>query len=272
MTADSPPDHGQRQWRAAPRLRLWCRTTTALMLREMATTFGRSPGGYLWAIVEPVAAIALLSFAFSLAFRAPPLGESFALFYATGYLPYMLFHDVSQKIAMSTRFSRPLLSFGAVGWAEAVSARLFLNTLTHLVVFCLVFLGTVSLAQEFAGIDWARVLLGLGLAAFLALGVGCLNCFLFLAYPAWERLWGIALRPLFIVSGVLFLMEDAPEDFQNILWFNPLFHITGYLRAAGYTEYRPLYTAPEYVCALALTALFFGALLLRVHHDDLIVK
>ena len=27
----------------------------------MGTTYGRSPGGYLWAILEPVAGIALLS-------------------------------------------------------------------------------------------------------------------------------------------------------------------------------------------------------------------
>ena len=67
------------------------RAIGALVLREMATTFGRSPGGWLWAVAEPVAVIALLSFAFSLAFRSPSLGTSFPLFYATGYLPFLLF-------------------------------------------------------------------------------------------------------------------------------------------------------------------------------------
>ena len=74
------------------------RAVGALILREMATTHGKSPGGFLWAIAEPVAAIALLSFAFSLIFVAPPLGRDFALFYATGFLPFFLFLDVSQKI------------------------------------------------------------------------------------------------------------------------------------------------------------------------------
>lgn len=244
----------------------------ALILREMATSFGRSPGGYIWAVVEPVAAIALLSFAFSLAFRAPPLGETFALFYATGYLPYILFHDVSQKVAISTRFSRPLLSFGAVGWVETVSARFLLNVLTHLFVFFVVFVSILLHSGENTVVNWGGILIGLGLAAFLAVGVGCLNCVLFLAFPAWERLWSIGLRPLFVVSGVLFLMEDVPETFQSILWFNPLFHITGLIRNAVYLEYSPQYLAPEYVCAVALISLFFGTMLLRAHHDDLIVK
>jgi capsular polysaccharide transport system permease protein len=41
------------------RLRLPCamRTIVALIMREMATSYGRSPGGYIWAIAEPVAGI-----------------------------------------------------------------------------------------------------------------------------------------------------------------------------------------------------------------------
>ena len=51
------------------------RTVLALMLREMATTYGRSAGGYLWAILDPVLGIALLSVLFSLALRHPPRAD-----------------------------------------------------------------------------------------------------------------------------------------------------------------------------------------------------
>ena len=47
------------------------RIVMALMLREMATTYGRSAGGYLWAILEPILGIALLSVIFSLALARP---------------------------------------------------------------------------------------------------------------------------------------------------------------------------------------------------------
>ena len=77
MTAATQKDRPNRQFRTF-------RTIAALMMREMATTYGRSPGGYLWALVEPIGAVAILTLLFSLAFPAPPMGKSFGLFYATG--------------------------------------------------------------------------------------------------------------------------------------------------------------------------------------------
>ena len=67
------------------------RTVLALMLREMSTTYGRSPGGYLWAILEPAGGIAMMSVAFGLVLRSPSLGTNFPIFYATGYLPFMMY-------------------------------------------------------------------------------------------------------------------------------------------------------------------------------------
>ncbi|MBR9762451.1 MAG: sugar ABC transporter permease, partial [Rhodobacteraceae bacterium] len=75
------------------------RRVCALMLREMATSQGRAPGGYLWAVLEPVAGITLMSLIFSLALRNPSLGVTFPLFYATGMLPFTLFTHLTGRIA-----------------------------------------------------------------------------------------------------------------------------------------------------------------------------
>ena len=56
------------------------RAIGALILREMSTSNGRSPGGYLWAVLEPAGGIALLSLVFAAAFRNPPIGISFPMF------------------------------------------------------------------------------------------------------------------------------------------------------------------------------------------------
>ena len=245
------------------------RTIAALFLREMSTTYGRNPGGWLWAFVEPIAAISLLAFAFSLAFVAPPLGSGFALFYATGFLPYMLFHDVSQKTAVSIRFSRNLLNFSAVTYLDTIFARFVLNVLTHVLVITLVIGVLVSLSPSDAYVDFGVAGLSLAAAAALALGVGTLNCYLFTAFPAWERLWTIALRPLFIISGVLFLFEDVPEKLQKFLQLNPLFHITGLMRDAIYPTYAPTYTLPSFTFGFAAATGLFGLLLLHRFHDDL---
>ncbi len=245
------------------------RTVAALILREMSTSYGRSPGGYLWAVLEPVAAIALLSFAFSMAFRAPSLGVSFPLFYATGYLPYMLFHDVSSKTALAIRFSRPLLNFNAVTLIDLVLARFLLNLFTHLVVGTLVVTAMLVLFETRAAIDPVVVLSAVAMAAALALGAGLINAFLFQVFPAWERVWLIVTRPLFIISGVFFLFEDLPGEVREVLWFNPLFHVTGQMRHGFYATYHPDYVSPLFALALATVLILFGLMLLSRHGDGM---
>ncbi len=248
------------------------RTITALMLREMVTTYGRSPGGYVWAILEPVAAIGLLSFAFALAFHAPPLGKSFALFYATGYLPYMMFHDISNKTATAISFSRSLLTFSAVTWLDAVIARFVLNLLTHLMVIMLVLGAMIALFDTRAVPELSTMANALGMAAAAALGVGMINGYLFLAFPVWERIWMVLTRPLFIVSGVFFLFDDLPAWVQNFLWFNPIFHATGEMRNGFYPTYAPHYVHSPFAYGLGLTLILVGAMLLSRNADDLIHK
>lgn len=248
------------------------RSVFALMLREMVTTYGRSPGGYLWAVLEPVAAIALLSFAFSLAFRAPTLGISFPLFYATGYLPFMLFHDVSLKTATAIRFSRPLLNFGALTVFDVVAARFLLNLFTQLFVAALVLGGLLVCFETRAALNAPVIATAFGLAALLAGGVGLMNAYLFLAFPAWERLWQVATRPLFIMSGVFFVFEDLPQEIRDFLWFNPVFHVTGIMRRGFYPTYAADYAAPVFVAMLGLGLGVFGLLLLARHAESLVHK
>lgn len=246
------------------------RTIIALMLREMATTYGRSPGGYLWAILEPVAALAILSIGFSLLFRSPPLGNSFPLFYATGFLPFMLFNDVANKMATSINFSRPLLAYPAVTFLDALIARFLLNVLTHLMVAYIVFFGIITLFGARADMDLPRILEAFATAAFLGIGIGTLNCYLMTSYSAWERSWQIATRPLFLISGIFFTYDSLPRFAKDILWYNPLMHVVGMSRDGFYGAYRSDYVSEIYVLGIAFLSLLLGLLLLWRHHRTLL--
>jgi len=70
------------------------RSVLALVLREMGSTYGQSPGGYVWAIIQPIGIILILALGFSLLIKAPSLGTSFLLFYATGFLAYDLYNQL----------------------------------------------------------------------------------------------------------------------------------------------------------------------------------
>ncbi|MEL7105798.1 MAG: ABC transporter permease [Pseudomonadota bacterium] len=248
------------------------RSTTALLLREMATSYGRSPGGYVWAVLEPVAGIALLSMVFAAAFTAPGLGQSFPLFYATGFLPFMMFNDIVNKLASALRFSRPLLAYPAVTFMDAILARFILNAATHLVVGLIVLGGIFVLFETGTILRPGPIALALSMTAALAFGIGIFNCLMLTAFPVWDRLWQIVARPLFVISGIFFVLEDVPRAFREFLWFNPLIHITAEMRRGIYATYEPGWVSPIYVFSIAIVPAVFGALLLRRHHSELLQR
>lgn len=246
------------------------RAIPALMLREMATVYGRSPGGYLWAVLEPVAAVTLLAVLFALAFQAPPVGQDFALFYASGYLPYMAFAEVSQKMGQSIRFSHPLLTYPAVTSLDAVLARFLLNGLTHLVIVAVVLTALILWSGEPVLLDPMGVMRALAMALGLAAGVGVLNAVLIARYGLWDRLWAIANRPLFILSGILFTFGSVPQPWRDFLWWNPLMHVTGAMRVSLYPGYDGAYVSAVYPMGLALVLGVLGLILLGRWHRDIL--
>lgn len=226
-------------------------TILALILREMATSYGRSPGGYVWAIAEPVAGIALLTFIFSLGFHAPPLGSSFALFYASGLVPFLIYSDISGRISQSINFSLPLLGYPRVTLADAVLARALLSILTQTLVFCLVVGGLIIFIDTNAKLDFYLIAKALLLAFMLGFGVGVINCFLVTRFPVWQRVWSIINRPMFLLSCVVFTFESIPMPFRDWLWFNPVVHIVGVLRQGFYFGYSGAYVSVLYVTMIS---------------------
>ncbi|MEL6168414.1 MAG: ABC transporter permease [Pseudomonadota bacterium] len=246
------------------------RAISALMLREVATSYGRSPGGFVWAVAEPVAAIALLTAVFSVVFDRPSLGFSFALFYATGFLPFMMFNDTVNKVAAAIRFSRPLLAYPVVTVLDALLGRFFLNLLVHALIVSIMLFSIEALFVTGALYDPADLVVALAMAVSLALGIGTLNCYLGARFPVWERVWQIGTRPLFIVSGIFFVLEDLPAGLRDTAWWNPLIHVTALMRAGTYPYYEGTWISPAFVFGTALAAFVLGLVLLRQTGRDIL--
>lgn len=245
-------------------------TIMALILREMSTSYGRSPGGYLWAVAEPVAGIALLTFIFSLGFHAPPLGTSFALFYASGLVPFLVYAEVSGKVSQSINFSLPLLGYPRVTLADAVIARAALTMMTQTLVCGLVLGGLLIFIGTHAKLDVERIARAVLMAFALGVGVGTMNCFLVTRYPVWQRIWSIINRPMFLLSCVVFTFESTPTPFRDWLWYNPVVHVVGLLRQGLYFGYSGDYVSTRYVLFLSGVLCVFGFFMIWRFKDRLL--
>jgi capsular polysaccharide transport system permease protein len=241
----------------------------ALIMREMAATYGRTPGGYLWVVLEPLAAIILMTMLFMLISRVPPLGTNFPLFYATGTLAFTMYAGLSANVANAVTFSKALLSYPAVSFMDAVLARFILTAVTHMLVMALVLGIIISLYDLKLVIDWGSIFGAVGLVLVLSFAIGVANCFLFTKFPLWRNFWNVLNRPLFLLSGVLFLPEMLPKVAMQYLVWNPLLHPIGMMRRGFYPTYDALYVDPAYVISFSLIVGLVGLWLLIRYHKDL---
>lgn len=246
------------------------RTILALMLREMSTTYGKSAMGYLWAILEPAAGLMLMSIIFSLAFRSPSLGTNFALFFATGFLPFTAYLDASNKVAVSVRFSKQLLFYPGVTFVDTILARFLMSAMTNIMVGMVVLTGILIAYDLDVILDVPAIMMGYVMAFSLALGIGTLNCFLLSMYPVWERTWAILNRPLFILSCVIFLFDAVPMPYRDWLWWNPLVHVVGQVRSGVYATYDAPYVSIIFVMAVSSVTFALGLVFLRRYYREIL--
>ena len=246
------------------------RVIFALMMREMSTTYGRSYFGYLWAVLDPIGGILVLSVAFSLAFAAPALGDSFPLFYATGYMPFVIYNTMQQKVNGAIRENRQLLFYPRVTYLDAIFARFILTLITQLLVALIVYIGIILVFSIHINLDIGPIVGAIFAASVLGLGVGALNSVIVHLAPGWRHMWGILTRPLFLISCIFYLFDSLPTWAQAILWYNPLIHLVGLTRVGFYPVYDGDYVLIWYPCGIGLVTFLAALIMLRRYAKEMV--
>lgn len=249
--------------------RVHLRVVRALLMREMSARYGRTSGGYFWAVAEPVGMIMVTSLAFSILARVPEIGQSFTMFFATGYLSFNFYRITSQQMSMAVRANYSLLQYPNVTPYDALIARLALQTLTNLFVAFIILGGTIWWTNEPVQLNFPLMAGAVGAATLMATGAGFMNAVLFHVFPTYEQLFNIANRPLFLISGIFFTPESMPTQIRDLLAWNPLVHVISAFREAIYPVYHATLSSLGYPFAVGLVTLFFGMILLKRYDERL---
>lgn len=236
----------------------------------MTTRFGKNSLGYLWAIIGPAGGLAMMSIVFSMIARRPSIGDNFPIFFATGYLAFEYFSDISRALSQAVRSNRSLLTFPRVTILDTLIARFILHFITVTFVAVVIMAGLLIYFDDQIVIDFRHIAVAVALGALLGLAIGVFNCMLYAYSPFWERTYPILTRPLFIISGIFFIYEDLPKMGQDILWWNPLVHVTGVMRQGFYPIYDAAYVSYAYVIGFALVPLSIGLLLIKALRGKLL--
>ncbi|PZU17849.1 MAG: sugar ABC transporter [Shinella sp.] len=234
------------------------RVVAALLIREMSSRFGNKPGGYIWALLDPAAHIAFLCAIFMSLARAPALGTSFPLFFATGYLAFQFYQATQGFVSAAIKSNQTLLSYPNVAPIDTVVARYLLQFGTTAFV-AIVVIATIMLTMRHAPeIRWAFVVEAAFAASLLALGIALFNNVAFVQFPAYEQFFSIISRPMFMISGVFFVPDAIPHPYRDVILFNPVAHVLMLFRKGFYPEYRAIGMDMGYLYGVASVLIFIG--------------
>lgn len=232
----------------------------ALFFREIKTRFGRYRLGYLWALIEPLSHILVLSALFStIRNRASFYDVPFPIFFATGILAFFTFQKLVLTSQSSIKVNMGLFGFRQVKPFDAIIVRGIIEFMIILAtVLFLTWFGAWVFGFQTIPADPLRAATVLSMLFLLGLGFGFLAAIAGALYEEWAKFIPQIMRPLYFISGIFFPIEAIPKEFHHYLLWNPLLHGVEQFRAAWIEGYPAGDTSLLYVAMWMFPALFIG--------------
>lgn len=203
--------------------------------REITSRYAGAAGGAGWALVHPLAQLAIFAVVFGLILRVPESalgGLRFAGFLAVALWPWFMFAEGLQRAVASipansslirkVAFPHELLILASVGASFAIHAAGWLVVLAALTAWG-------------EPIHWAGLALALPLlAAQLAftVGVGAFLAAIHVVLRDVEQVLGLVLMAIFYASPIVYPFSLVPEPYRAWLGLNPMAYVL--------TRYRDL--------------------------------
>ncbi len=235
----------------------------ALMLRELATRYGRDNLGFLWVIFEPlVFCVGVLILWRSI--RGPyESGLEVIPFVMCGYMPTILVRHIVMYSINAVKINGGLLYHKSISVLDLFFARIILEfvgvTLSFALIFGVLLVFGLAPFPENLGLAYEGWFITAFVGAGLALMVGAISELVDVV----ERIVGVTLYILVPLSGTFFLADWLPPDARRFALLLPFLNCSEMIRAGVFgpsinPHYNVAYTLG---CALVMTVI--GLLIVR---------
>lgn len=239
----------------------------ALLLRELSSRFGKSRGGFLWVLVEPIAHLVLPIVIFGFIRQRLMPGVEYPVFLVYGFLPFLLFKAICLQIVDGANAGQGLLSYRQVLLMDVFVAKAMAHCVIHAIVFSIVLTGLAMLGYQIVPVRPVELAGLLALTAVLAFGLGVLFAAIASLVPDARPVIHVLFMPLYFVSGILFPVTRFPDEWVLWLSINPVLHLVELSRLFGVDGYEPMkYTSIAYPVGLALVSTLIGLMLYRLRY------
>lgn len=244
--------------------RLQFRIIGALLLRELATRYGRDNIGFLWLVGEP------LLFCFGVmvmwSIIRPPYDHGIAVipFVVTGYLPLTLLrHNIGQGINC-IKVNSNLLYHRQITLLQLFLSRAILELAGVSLAFVVVVLAMIPFGLMEPPKSLSMVYIGWFLLDWIVFGMAMIFGSLAQFSEVVERAMNLATYVMIPLSGCFYMIAWLPYQYRANVMKIPLVNCEEMIRAGFFGEFYPTYYNIGYAVAWGLGLTFLGLILLSL--------
>jgi ABC-type polysaccharide/polyol phosphate export permease len=239
----------------------------ALAMKELRVRYKRSVLGFVWALLNPLMMMVILTLVFSRILRFQV--ENYEIFLISALLPWIFF---SQSLGYSIE---SIVSNGELLKKVKVSKSVFpvAAVLSNIInfVLSLIPLAVILLVVGFP-FHWTWFYLPVPLLALVLFTLGCgffcatANAF----FRDVSHIVQIALSGWFYLSPVMYSLEFLPQEYRTFFRLNPMLYLLNQFRLAIYYGELPALKAVLLCLGIGLVTLVLGYAYFRRSEDALV--
>jgi capsular polysaccharide transport system permease protein len=236
----------------------------ALMLREAVSRLFATRISWIWVFMEPVMHIAYLLYLYTTV-RVFTVGElDTAIWLTVGLLGYFMFRSTSDEVTGAAAQNTALFAYRQVKPVDTQLARAFLEGFM-LMMLCMGAALVLKLEGHLIDFEDPLGIMAVYFALWvMGLGLGMCLTPLYAGVREARIAVKFVMRPLYLISGVIFPLNSLPPDIREILMWNPIANGVELARFAITSNYAVIPEASAgYFYGFTLVILFIGLALQR---------
>jgi ABC-type polysaccharide/polyol phosphate export permease len=239
----------------------------ALAMKELRVRYKRSVLGFVWALLNPLMMMVILTIVFSKIMRFEV--HDYAVFLISALLPWTFFSQSMGYSIESIVSNGELLKKVKVAKSVFPVAAVLSNVINFLL--SLLPLALILLVLRFP-FHWTWLYLPVPLLALVLFALGCgffcatANVF----FRDVSHIVQIALAGWFYLSPVMYRPEFLPEQYRWFFRLNPMLYFLNQFRLAIYDGELPALRAVMLCLAIGLVTLILGYAYFRRSEDTLV--
>jgi len=245
----------------------------ALFIREALGRILSSRGAWFWLLAEPIFNISYLYVLFTI-IRVHTIGGIDAgVWIIVGMMAFFMFRRTAVQMMNAINANQSLFAYRQVKPVDAVIVRGLLEAALMIVIAIVVLCAAALLGREVIPHDPLMVFEGVFGCWLLGAGLGLVMSVAGALVPELEKVIGMVMMPLYVLSGVMYSISAVPSPYRAMLMWNPVAQGLEMVRQ-GYSPYY--HAAPElspsYLFCFGLVSVFLGLALHRKFALRIITK